>query len=168
MCNIFAKPFNHTPRGGYSFLTNRKTFLGVILALLFVSSNALGLDKVSTGIFSNVAVKGYDTVAYFTQGEAVKGSKDFSHDYNGATWRFSTQEHLDLFKSDSEKYAPQYGGYCAYAISQNTTAPIDPKLFTIVDDKLYLNYNKKVNNLWNEDRPAYIKSADTHWQELTK
>jgi len=138
----------------------------LLLLLLGVSQSALALDPVYTGLFSSKAIKGYDTVAYFTQGEAVKGDDDYSTEYLGATWLFSSQENLDLFVENPEKYAPQYGGYCAYAVSQNQTASIKPDLFTIEDGKLYLNYNSSINDKWQANREQYIKDADKHWPGL--
>lgn len=145
-----------------------KKFIHTILIVgsLLVSSVALALDPIYTSFFSNVAIKGYDTVAYFTENKAVKGSKDFVTEHKGATWHFSSQENLDLFLSEPEKYEPQYGGYCAYAVAQNTTASIKPELFTIVDDKLYLNYNTKINDQWQSNKEEFIQQADANWPAL--
>ncbi len=138
----------------------------MLILLMIMSNNALALDPVYTGFFSNNAIKGYDTVAYFTQQEAVKGDSQFSTDYQGATWLFSSQENLDLFIENPEKYAPQYGGYCAYAVAQNQTASIKPELFTIEDGKLYLNYNSSINEKWQANREEYIRDADKNWPGL--
>ena len=145
-----------------------KKFIHTILVVgsLLVSSVALALDPIYTSFFSNVAIKGYDTVAYLTENKAVKGSKDFVTEHKGATWHFSSQENLDLFLSEPEKYEPQYGGYCAYAVAQNTTASIKPELFTIVDDKLYLNYNTKINDQWQSNKEEFIQQADANWPVL--
>lgn len=123
-------------------------------------------DPVYTGTFSNVAVEGYDAVAYFTQGEPTKGSKQFKTSYNGAEFRFSSAGNLALFKADPAKYAPQFGGYCAWAVSQGYTAKGDASHWAIVDDKLYLNYNKKVQATWNEDRAGFIEKAETEWPSI--
>ena len=125
--------------------------------------SAFAIDEIYTPLFSNVAVKGYDTVAYFTQNKPVKGKKAHTLKHKGATWRFSTAENKALFEANPEKYAPQYGGYCAYAVAQNTTASIEPELFTIVDGKLYLNYSKKINTKWQADMAEYIQDADKKW-----
>ncbi|MEM7357764.1 MAG: YHS domain-containing (seleno)protein [Pseudomonadota bacterium] len=137
----------------------------IMTALLF-SGLTLALDPTYTSLFSSNAIKGYDTVAYFTEGKPVKGDEEFSTEYNEATWLFSSQENLDLFKADPEKYAPQYGGYCAYAVSQNTTASIKPELFTIVDGKLYLNYNESINDKWRANKAEFIADADQNWPKL--
>lgn len=118
---------------------------------------------VYTGTFSNVAVEGHDAVAYFTDGKPVKGSKTFKTTYNGAEFRFATAENLATFEAEPAKYAPQYGGYCAWAVSQGYTAKGDADHWAIVDGKLYLNYNKKVQDTWNKDRAGFIQKADTEW-----
>ena len=84
----------------------------------------------------------------------------------GATWYFSTQTHKDLFEGDPEKYAPQYGGYCAYAVSQGITADIDPQAWKIVDGKLYLNLDKGIQEIWEKDMAGYITKANTNWPKL--
>jgi len=145
-----------------------KQFLTGLALMVALLSNtvALALDPVYTGFFSNDAIKGYDTVAYFKENKPVKGSSKFSTQYKGANWLFSSQENLALFKADPEKYAPQYGGYCAYAVSQNQTASIKPELFTIHNGKLYLNYNKSINDKWLKEKEGYIESADENWPGL--
>ena len=145
-----------------------KNFLQTIILAgsLLVSTVALALDPVYTSFFSNKAIKGYDTVAYFTENKPVKGLKEFNTEYQGAQWYFSSQENLDLFLADPEKFAPQYGGYCAYAVAKNTTASIKPELFTIEDGKLYLNYNNEINETWQNNREEFIKQADANWPEL--
>lgn len=109
------------------------------------------------------AIDGYDPVAYFTVGRPVEGDSDFEHEWNGATWRFSSAENRDLFAADPEKYAPQYGGYCAYAVSQGYTASTEPDAWKIVDGKLYLNYNKSVQTRWEKNIPGYVADANTNW-----
>lgn len=139
------------------------------LGMLFIfTQTVFAKDLISTGFLSNTALKGYDSVAYFTQNKAVKGSKKFSYDYKGATWRFSSQENLETFKTNPSKYEPQYGGYCAYAASLNQVAPSDPKVFALHNGKLYLNYNKKVHGLWEGDKQQSILNADKNWPSLIK
>jgi len=108
-----------------------KPFL--LLASLLLSLPALAVDAINTTRFGNVAIEGYDPVAYFTQSRPVKGDSDFEYEWKDAKWRFSSAENLALFTANPEKYAPQYGGYCAYAVAKNTTASIDPTQFTVVD-----------------------------------
>ena len=140
----------------------------ILISSILVSHAALALDPIYTTFFSNKAIKGYDTVAYFTENKPVKGSDEYKTDYKGAEWLFSSQNNLDLFLSDPEKYAPQYGGYCAYAVAQNSTASIKPELFTIVDDKLYLNYNDKINNTWRDNQKEFIEEANKNWPQLVE
>jgi YHS domain-containing protein len=113
-----------------------------------------------------IALKGADPVAYFTDASYVAGDAAHSYDWNGATWHFASAENRDQFASDPEKYAPQYGGYCAWAVSQGNTAAIDPNAWEIVDGKLYLNYNQKVKDRWVEDIPGNISQADQNWPQV--
>jgi YHS domain-containing protein len=118
---------------------------------------------VFTGLVEGVAVGGYDPVAYFMQGKPVQGSNDITLQHGGATWRFASAENRAAFEADPAKYAPQYGGYCAYAVSQGHTAKAEPDAWTIHDGKLYLNYDKNVQAMWEKDIPGYIKKADANW-----
>lgn len=143
------------------------TLLLAIISAIF-SSQLLAIDPVYTNGSSNIAIKGYDTVAFFTENKPVKGHKQFSTQYQEATWYFSSQENLQRFINEPERYAPQYGGYCAYAISRNTTASINPRYFNIHNGKLYLNYNKGVQKRWLKQLDQSIKKANTHWPTLLK
>ncbi|CAM2006941.1 YHS domain-containing (seleno)protein [Acanthopleuribacter pedis] len=143
-----------------------KTFFST-LAVLFFSGALLAVEPVNQTFFG-VAIKGYDPVAYFTESKPVKGSKEHKLEWNGATWYFAGAENKSAFEKEPEKYAPQYGGYCAYAVSQNATAGIDPDAWKILDGKLYLNYNAKIQKKWEKDIPGYIKLADEHWPGLLK
>jgi YHS domain-containing protein len=113
-----------------------------------------------------IAIDGTDPVVYFTQGAPVAGAKDITHDWNGATWRFSTPENKDAFTANPTAYAPQYGGYCAYAVSEGYTASTTPKAWKIVDGKLYLNYSRRIQRKWERDIPGRIASADSNWPEI--
>lgn len=110
-----------------------------------------------------IAIRGADPVAYFTAGEYTPGAAEFTHDWEGATWQFASAENRDLFAANPEDYAPQYGGFCAYAVSQGGTAPIEPTSWKIVDGKLYLNYNAKIQKRWSKDIPGFIAKADQNW-----
>ena len=134
---------------------------------------ALAAEPVNTlekGLFgykaSDVAIRGYDTVAYFTQGMPVEGSEEFTAEHDGATWRFASREHLDLFTADPVKYAPQYGGYCAYGVAKDGLVKIEPENWTILDDKLYLNYDDDVQALWEADVPGFVAAADAKFDGL--
>lgn len=113
-----------------------------------------------------VAIAGADPVAYFTEGTYVPGSDQFTHDWSGATWYFSSAEHRDTFASDPTAYAPQYGGFCAWAVSQGYTAAVDPEAWKVVDGKLYLNFNKSIQSRWERDIPGNIAQADANWPEV--
>lgn len=149
---------------------SRRTFLGMAGAALVatqVPATAMAAkDPIYTGLLGNTAAGGYDVVAYFTEGKPVEGSKDFSLEHEGAKWRFSSQANLDLFKSDPEKYAPKYGGYCAYAASQGYTAKGDPEAWTVHEDRLYLNYSLAVRDRWSADKVNYIAQADANWPKI--
>lgn len=110
-----------------------------------------------------IAISGADPVAYFTESAYVPGSNEFTHSWQGVTWQFSNAANRDTFAANPEAYAPQYGGFCAYAVSQGVTAPIDPESWKVVDGKLYLNLNKKIQKRWEKDIPGYIASADQNW-----
>ena len=143
---------------------NKKTLVLLAVGTMF-SLTALAEKPVNTTLFG-VAIKGYDPVAYFTDQKPVKGEKAFKFEWMDAEWRFASQENLDKFKADPEKYAPQYGGYCAWAVSQGSTAGIDPDAWKIVEGKLYLNYNKKIQKKWETDIPGHIKLADENWPKI--
>lgn len=110
-----------------------------------------------------VAIAGADPVAYFTDGAYVPGSDEFTHEWSGAIWRFASAENRDAFASNPASYAPQYGGFCAWAVSQGYTAPIDPEAWKVVDGKLYLNYDKNVQARWERDISGNIAKADANW-----
>ncbi|MEQ1865906.1 MAG: YHS domain-containing (seleno)protein [Micropepsaceae bacterium] len=144
----------------------RSMFAAIASALAFVATvlpvHARDAD-VYTGTFSSLAVGGYDAVAYFKQNRPVEGVAPFSTDYKGATWRFSSQENLNAFKANPTAYAPQYGGYCAWAVSQGYTASGDPQFWKIVGGKLYLNYDSDVQKKWEKDIPGFIVKGDKNW-----
>lgn len=135
-------------------------------AFLAAAGAALAEEPVNRSLLGRVAIKGTDTVAYFTEGRAVKGLKKFEAEWNGAVWRFASAENRDLFTAAPEKYAPQYGGYCAWAVSQGYTAGIDPEAWKIVDGKLYLNYSREVQKTWEKDIPGNIRLADQNYPKL--
>jgi YHS domain-containing protein len=115
-----------------------------------------------------IAIKGYDPVAYFTDNKPVKGSKAHSFAYQGATYEFASAAHRKAFAADPEKYAPQFGGFCAYGTATGHKADIDPAAFSIVEGKLYLNYSTKVRGVWRKDEPGYIRKADEAWPSVSQ
>ncbi|MEQ8906997.1 YHS domain-containing (seleno)protein [Ekhidna sp.] len=114
------------------------------------------------------AIKGYDPVAYFKKGEPVKGSESFKLEWKGAEWLFSSQENLEVFKAEPEKYAPQFGGYCAYAVGNGYTYESSPMTWRIVDGKLYLNYSKGIQKKWEAAQGELIKKAEENWPRLVE
>lgn len=128
---------------------------------------ALADGTVNTGYFDGVAIKGYDTVAYFTENRAVKGSEDYSYEWLGTPWYFVSAKDRDLFQSDPVKYAPQYGGYCAgEVVGGSVTVDIDPEAFKIIDGKLYLIYDKTNAADFEVHASDYIPKADANWPEV--
>ncbi len=136
----------------------------LLVGLIFAVSPVHAVPPINHA--PEVTLKGYDAVAYFTASKPVKGNKKFEYEWMGAKWRFSSAENRALFESDPEKYAPQYGGYCAYAVSQGITADIDPSAWKIVDGKLYLNLSPGVARIWERDIPGYIVKANKNWPTL--
>lgn len=137
-----------------------------ILSLLLVTSTLTYAQKSAVFLTGSTAIKGYDAVAYFKEHKPVKGEKLFSYTWNGAEWLFSNQANLDSFKIDPQRFAPQFGGYCAYGMADGHKAPTDPFAWTIVNDKLYLNYNKDVQQLWKEKQEINIQAAEKNWPLL--
>lgn len=134
-----------------------------VFAAPAVHQSAAADEVFTSGTLSPSAIRGYDTVAYFTQGKPAKGSSDFTHKWKGATWRFASAANRDMFAANPEKYAPQYGGYCAWAVAQGYTASTVPEAWKIVDGKLYLNYSKGVQQRWESDVPGHIVKGDGNW-----
>lgn len=143
-----------------------------MLALLAISFSALAEKPVNTltnSFFAkqtDTAINGYDSVAYFNQNAAVKGLDAHAFEHKGAKWKFSSAANLELFKANPEKYSPQYGGYCAFAVANNSLAKVDPNQFSVVDGKLYLNYDASIQKDWLKDRASLIKKADEKFQAL--
>ena len=141
---------------------NIRTIL-LMLTLLLTGACA----SIETPVFSTDegAIRGYDPVAYHLESQPRKGRPELSTSYNDTLWYFSNKDNLELFKTNPEKYAPQYGGYCAYAMSKNLVVSTDPYAWHMENDKLYLNYSLSVRNTWLKDIPGYVNKADRNWQE---
>lgn len=116
-------------------------------------------------IFSEggAAIRGHDPVAYFTEKKPVKGSEQFTHQWKGAVWRFSSAANRDRFAADPDQFAPRYGGYCAYGVANGYTVGIDPAAWSVLDGKLFLNYSVGVQRDWLKDTAGYIRKADGNW-----
>lgn len=144
----------------------RTALVAIGLAAAAASPAAAAKDPIQTGLLSRVAVSGYDSVAYFTEGKPVAGNKAYTAEWKGAEFRFASAANRDRFKADPARYAPQYGGYCAWAVSQGYTAPADPLVWKIVNGRLYLNYNEDVGRKWAADIPGHIRKADANWPKV--
>jgi len=137
----------------------------LVAALLTLSASALAGDFYEK---EGVAIKGYDPVAYFTHNKAAKGSPAYKTEYGGSVFHFVSQANRDTFAADPAKYAPQYNGFCAFGTAGGYKAAIDPAAFTIVNNKLYLNYNQDVRKKWSADIPGFVAKADKNWPEVAK
>lgn len=133
---------------------------------LLVAPAANAESPIYTGVFSNTALQGHDPVAYFTEGKPVKGNDAFTAEYKGAIFKFSSAVNRDAFIEDPDAYAPQYGGYCAWAMADGKHAKGDARYWKIVDGKLYLNYNKGIQAKWDADIPGFITRADAAWANI--
>lgn len=145
------------------------TILAASAAFFVMSMMAGGVAAESnSSAIDKTAVKGYDVVAYFADGKPTLGKSEFVSTHRDQQYQFASAAHRDKFVANPEKYAPQYGGYCAFGAARGYKAVIDPTAFTIVDGKLYLNYNARVQSMWEKDIPGFIKLADEKWPETAK
>jgi YHS domain-containing protein len=151
------------------FCGMKKNFYLLVVLLLATTLFAFyhkGRQQPDQYAVEGIAISGYDAVAYFEEGKAVKGDSSIKLKWNGVTWYFSKEKYLDLFETNPQKYAPQYGGYCAYGASNGYKAKTDPNAWTIVGQKLYLNYNKQVKQTWLPDTATRIPAADQYWKKV--
>lgn len=150
-------------------MLSRRSLLGT--AIVLAGGSAVNLQyfrsrdepRVYTGIVKGVAIGGYDPVAYFTDGAPTPGRDDITIVHDGATWRFASESNRIAFRSDPNRYAPRYGGYCAYAVAGGGVAGADPKVWRIVDGRLYLNASPRVHLKWEKDVAGFIKKGDANW-----
>jgi YHS domain-containing protein len=140
----------------------------LMLLVVFVSATTFAQTTKHINVKGKVAIQGYDPVAYFESNKAMEGKKEFTAEYNGATYQFSSENNKALFLKNPAQYEPQFGGFCAYGISEGHESPIQPEAFTIVDNKLYLNYNLKVKELWTKDQAERIEKAKVNWQKIIR
>ncbi|UWQ97709.1 YHS domain protein [Rhodobacteraceae bacterium S2214] len=147
---------------------SRRQFMTLSVSLPMVSMVATQAIARTPAIYAEdgIAIDGTDPVAYFTDGEPVAGSPDHQVMWQGATWQFSSAANRAAFEADPYAYAPQYGGYCAYAVSQGYTASTTPAAWSIVDGKLYLNYSRRIRRKWERDPAGYIAAGDANWPEV--
>jgi len=147
-----------------------KSLLLTLIAIFGVSALGLAQEMMSTKHLNvdddEIAIKGYDPVSYFISEEPKEGKENLTYEYEGSTYQFVSQENLDTFKADPAKYAPAYGGWCAYAVGNGYTADANPKTYKILDGKLLLFYNKFFTNTlekWNKDEENLSKKAEQNW-----
>jgi len=133
-----------------------------ILALAFLVL-PVTLQAQSNVDSSGLALKGYDPVAYFSEKKPVPGKTEFTVRHEDATYRFASAANRDAFAAAPAKYAPQYGGYCAFGMASGYKAPIEPDAWTVAEGKLYLNYSQSVRRQWSSDVPGYVRKADANW-----
>jgi YHS domain-containing protein len=141
--------------------------LAVVALALVAATASLSAQRINTDR-GRLAVKGYDVVAYFVDGRAVEGTQAFEHEVGGARYRFASAANRDRFASDPQRYVPQYGGFCAWAVSRGYTADTDPLAWKIVDGRLFLNYDRRVQRTWEGDVSGNVKKADGNWPALSR
>lgn len=139
-------------------------FVGIVIGYA-ACSRTNGFAGINTD-GEGVALRGFDAVAYFAVNNAVQGNKTYEFAWNGAKWFFASAENLEKFRQNPEAYAPQFGGYCSYAVSKGYTADGDPMAWKIVDGKLYLNYSPKVKEVWEKEQTENIRNAEKNWVEF--
>lgn len=149
----------------------RRYAIAFLMFLGLAAHAALPVNTLKNSVFSSVtdtAINGYDSVAYFTESKPVKGNDAFVSQWKGAKWKFATQANLDQFKSNPDKWSPQYGGYCAYGVANDNLVKVDPDQFTVLAGKLYLNFNASIQKDWLKDTAGFIKAADSKFANLLK
>ncbi len=146
-------------------MLSRRTVLTAGLALPAVALLSRPALAAKPPVFAEngIAINGFDPVAYFSDGAPVKGDMSISSDWQGAKLLFASADNKAMYDADPEKFAPRYGGYCAYAVSKGATAPTDPEAWTVHEDRLYLNFSVDVRSIWQQDIPGNIERADANW-----
>lgn len=146
--------------------------ISLVAGAVFTPNTSFAFDEQSAAPINvdkqGVGIKGYDPVAYFTVGAPTPGLEEFSASHSGVTYRFADAANLSAFKADPDKYAPQYGGFCAYGVAVNKKFDGDPKQWHVADGKLYLNFNGDVQKKWLKDINEHNKQADTNWPNIAK
>jgi YHS domain-containing protein len=143
----------------------RRTLLTLLAAAPFASPALAAKPEIFTGLVEGVGAGGHDVVSFFT-GTPTEGKAEFTTEWKGATWRFASAENLAAFQAAPEKYAPQYGGYCAYGVSQGYAVKGVPEAWTVDGGKLYLNYSLDVRDKWKADIPGYVETANSKWPKV--
>lgn len=144
--------------------TTKSLFAALVLSTAAIAASPALADEVTTFVTNDAAIGGTDPVAYFTEGKAVAGKDSFTTTYDDVTWKFSSAENRDLFAANPEKYAPQYGGFCAFGLSKGFKVPVVPEAWKIIDGKLYLNNSLSVQSRFEKDTSRLINDADLNWE----
>lgn len=141
-------------------------FLGIIFSVATLAQNHVNPKHLN--LTKQVAIQGYDPVAYFESNKAIEGKKEITSAYNGAVYQFSSKSNKEIFLKNPSHYEPEFGGFCAYGMSEGYEAPVKPEAFTIVNNKLYLNYNLKVKEMWTKEQEVRIEKAIVNWEKIKK
>ena len=158
-------------------MSTRRNVLKLLAGAAIVGSVAGSIDvlaQVRAAAQTNppatdrIALKGYDPVAYFTSSTPTPGVAEYNYVHDGVRYFFANARHRDLFKANPDKYAPQFGGFCSYGTAQGYKVSTQPDAFSVVDGKLYLNYNREVVKIWKQDVPGNISKAEENWPEVSK
>lgn len=159
----------------FTLVNLHKTAGAAVLAVTLALAGAPAAHAVKTTgaeyntMYAGLGAKGYDVVAYFTDREPAMGSDKHTSQYGGVTWQFSSREHRDMFAANPARYAPQYGGFCSWGVSQGKLFDVDPvNGWKIVDGKLYLNFNADIQKVWEKDSSGYITKAERNWPSLNR
>jgi YHS domain-containing protein len=143
----------------------RRSFILLLMSAAAATTARAGQPEIFTGLVEGIGAGGYDVVSYFS-GTALPGTEAHSTKWKGAEWRFASAENLKAFEAAPEKYAPQYGGYCAFGLAQGYAVKGEPEQWSVVDGKLYLNYSASVKSNWQKDIPGYITAGNANWPKV--
>jgi YHS domain-containing protein len=145
---------------------------GVLALAVLASTSAHAIDRTGgtyNSLYAGLGAKGYDVVAYFTDGKPVKGKNEFEALHGGVTWKFASAAHRDRFAANPDKYAPQFGGFCSWGVAQGKLFDVDPVHgWKVVDGKLYMNFNADIQKTWEKDIPGMIAKANANWPQLNR
>ncbi len=146
----------------------KSLLIALVSLLAFSTSTVIAADITNVAGASGIAVNGYDCVAFFTEGKPVNGNPEISFKHHGAVYFFASKENKAKFEKDADKYAPQFGGYCAFGVSVGALFPIDINTWQIIDGKLYINLNPDIKKLFDKDHAANLAKAVKNWPDLVK
>ncbi len=147
-------------------MPSRRQFILALAAAALAPALPLAAHAQAVFTEDGLALRGHDPVAYFTEGAPRRGLAEYAHEWQGAEWRFASAENRAAFVADPDAFAPQFGGYCAWAVAEGYLAPVDPNAWAIVDGRLYLNFNARIQRRWERDIPGNLRRANTNWPAL--